>query len=128
MPMETEESRAIQSERGLVLHGLPTSRGVVTGTARVITALTDIGRVNNGEILVANSTDPGWTPVFAVLSGVVVETGGLLSHSSCLAREYGFPAAQIEGAVRLIPDGATITVDGNAGNVLIHNSEQLAAA
>jgi pyruvate,water dikinase len=81
--------------------------------------LTQIGRVNPGEILVANSTDPGWTPVFAVISGVIVETGGVLCHSSCLAREYGFPSAQIEGALQLIPDGATITVNGDTGEVRI---------
>jgi pyruvate,water dikinase len=103
-----------------MLRGLPTSSGTVTGTARVVRELSQIGRVQRGEILVANSTDPGWTPVFALLSGVVVETGGLLSHSSCLAREYGFPAAQVEGALGVIPDGATITVDGDAGTVMIH--------
>jgi len=103
-----------------VLRGLPTSSGTVTGTARVVRELSQIGGVSRGEILVANSTDPGWTPVFALLSGVVVETGGLLSHSSCLAREYGFPAAQVEGAMRLIPDGATVTIDGDAGTVRVH--------
>jgi pyruvate,water dikinase len=103
-----------------MLRGIPTSSGTVTGTARVVRELSKIGRVQRGDILVANSTDPGWTPVFALLSGVVVETGGLLSHSSCLAREYGFPAAQVEGALQLIPDGATITIDGDAGTVVVH--------
>lgn len=103
----------------IVLHGIPTSGGEVTGTARVIKSLDQIGAVKKGEILVANSTDPGWTPVFAVLSGVIVETGGLLSHSGCLAREYGFPAAQIEDAIQLIPDGATVRIDGNTGTVYV---------
>jgi len=119
--------RAVQFDEGLstsidgqtVLRGLPTARGYVQGTARVVKELTQIGRVNPGEILVANSTDPGWTPVFAVISGVIVETGGVLCHSSCLAREYGFPSAQIEGALQLIPDGATITVNGDTGEVRI---------
>ena len=110
-----------------LLRGIPTSSGTVTGTARVVRELSKIGRVQRGEILVANSTDPGWTPVFALLSGVVVETGGLLSHSSCLAREYGFPAAQVEGALQLIPDGATITIDGDAGTVLVHPPSEGAA-
>ena len=120
-------NRALHFDEGLstsvdgqtILRGLPTARGFVKGTARVVKELTQIGRVNPGEILVANSTDPGWTPVFAVISGVVVETGGILCHSSCLAREYGFPAAQVEGAVQLIPDGATITVNGDTGEVRI---------
>ncbi|EHB54839.1 Pyruvate, water dikinase [Mycolicibacterium rhodesiae JS60] len=114
-PMDTAHT----SHEGGVLKGLPTSRGTITATARVVKELSQIGRVNKGEILVANSTDPGWTPVFAVISGVIVETGGLLSHSSCLAREYGFPAAQVEGALNLIPDGATITLNGDTGEVFL---------
>ena len=114
-----DERSSISIDGQKVLRGLPTARGFVKGTARVVKELTQIGRVNPGEILVANSTDPGWTPVFAVISGVIVETGGVLCHSSCLAREYGFPSAQIEGALQLIPDGATITVDGDTGEVRI---------
>ena len=114
------EDAPVIADGQTALQGLPTASGKITGTARVIKELSQIGRVNPGDILVANSTDPGWTPVFAVLSGVIVETGGMLSHSSCLAREYGFPAAQIEGAMRLIPDGATVTVDGDTGTVTIN--------
>jgi pyruvate,water dikinase len=110
-----------------VLRGLPTSRGLVTGTARIVKALGEIDRVSPGEILVVNSTDPGWTPVFALIKGVVVETGGMLSHSSCLAREYGFPAAQIEGALHLIPDGATITLNGDTGEVRIEDADGTAS-
>ena len=106
----------------MLLRGIPTSRGKVTGVARIVKQLSQIDQVNKGEILVANSTDPGWTPVFALIHGVIVETGGLLSHSSCLAREYGFPAAQVEGALRLIPDGATITLNGDTGEVRVHNN------
>ena len=102
-----------------VLRGLPTSSGTITGTARVVPELSQISRVQRGEILVANSTDPGWTPVFALLAGAVTETGGLLSHTSCLAREYGFPAVQVENAMQLIPDGATITIHGDTGSVTI---------
>jgi pyruvate,water dikinase len=98
---------------GGVSRGLPTSAGKISGVARVVKELNQIGRLGAGEILVINSTAPGWSPVFAVISGIVVETGGVLSHSSCLAREYGFPAVQIEDAMRLI--AATITVDGNTG-------------
>jgi pyruvate,water dikinase len=103
------------------LRGTPTSPGVVTGTARVVRRLSDIGQVRSGEILIANSTDPGWTPVFLIIKGVVIETGGLLSHASCLAREYGFPAVQLDGAMSVIPDGATVTVDGNTGTVTIED-------
>jgi pyruvate,water dikinase len=81
--------------------------------------LKDIGRVSDGEILVCNSTDPGWTPVFMIIKGIVTETGGILSHAACLSREYGFPSVQLEHAMQLIPDGATVTVDGETGKVTI---------
>jgi pyruvate,water dikinase len=99
--------------------GMPTSRGVVTGTARVVRSLNEIGSVREGDILITNSTDPGWTPVFMVLKGIVLETGGMLAHGSCLAREYGLPAIQLDRAMARIPNGATITLDGESGTVLI---------
>lgn len=94
----------------------------MTGTARVVHDLKDIGRIRAGDILVTNSTDPGWTPVFAAIGGLVLETGGMLAHGSCLSREYGLPAAMIPNATRLINDGATITVDGSSGQVYICDS------
>jgi pyruvate,water dikinase len=102
-----------------VFKGAPTSPGVVTATARVIMQHSEMIRVKKGEILVTHSTDPGWNPVFGVISGVVIETGGMLSHASCLAREYGFPAVHLPRAASLIPDGATITLDGHTGMVTI---------
>jgi rifampicin phosphotransferase len=101
------------------LYGVGTSRGTATGTARVIRELKDIGLLRHGDVLVCNSTDPGWTPVFSVISGVVLETGGMLAHASCLAREYGLPAVQLPGAMNRIPDGAQIAVDGGAGTVTV---------
>ena len=65
------------------------------------------------------STDPGWTPVFNLLKGIVLETGGMLGHGSRLAREYGFPAVQFPSATQLIPDGALITIDADAGVITI---------
>ena len=106
---------------GGVLPGKTTSVGKVTGIARVVPELNQIGRVKKGEILIVHATDPCWTPVFNVISGIVLETGGLISHGALLAREYGLPGVQIEGALRLIPDGATITLDGDAGIVIIHD-------
>ncbi|HMO69984.1 MAG TPA: PEP-utilizing enzyme, partial [Novosphingobium sp.] len=106
---------------GGLLKGKTTSVGKVTGVARVVTELKQIGRVNKGEILIVHATDPGWTPVFMMIRGIVLETGGLISHGALLAREYGLPGVQIEGALKLIPDGATITLDGDAGIVIIHD-------
>ena len=104
-----------------VLRGKTTSTGKVTGTARVVNELSQIGRVKQGEILIVHATDPGWTPVFMLIKGIVLETGGLISHGALLAREYGLPGVQIVGALTLIPDGATITLDGDAGVVIIHD-------
>jgi len=102
-----------------VFHGTATSPGVMTGVARIVMDHSEMGRVSRGEILVTHSTDPGWNPVFTMISAVVTETGGLLSHASCLAREYGFPAVHLLHAAKLIPDGATITVDGHTGTVTV---------
>ena len=100
-----------------VMQGLGTSRGTVTGRARVVPSLKDIGKVEKDDILICNSTDPGWAPVFLIVSAVVVETGGMLAHASCLSREYGLPAVQLTGAMRRIEDGAIITVNGDTGVV-----------
>jgi pyruvate,water dikinase len=102
------------------LRGTPTAASKeVVGVARVIDRIDQVGRLRPGEIMVTNSTDPGWTPVFLILSGVIVETGGVLSHSGCLCREYGMPAVQLPGATRRIADGATIRLDGGSGTVTI---------
>jgi rifampicin phosphotransferase len=114
-----EAKTGYDSEGHLVISGSGTSRGEIVAIARIVKNLDQISRVNKGEILITNSTDPGWTPVFALLSGVVVETGGILSHSGCLAREYGFPAAQIERAMSVVPDGATVRLNGETGVLTI---------
>lgn len=110
------ETEAAQHGEG-VLRGMGTSRGTVTGTARVVPDLAQVGRVQKGDILVCNSTDPGWAAVFTIISGLVLETGGMLAHGSCLSREYNLPAVTLRNAMTLIEDGATITVSGDAGEV-----------
>ena len=102
-----------------MIRGIGTAKGTVTARARVIKQLKDIGKVQEGEILVVNSTDPGWTPVFHIITGLVLETGGILAHGSCLAREYGLPSVQIARAMQLIPDGAIICINGDQGSVSI---------
>jgi pyruvate,water dikinase len=102
-----------------VLTGTGTSRGTVTGRARVLHGVEQIGRVEEGDIVICHATDPGWTPVFMVISGLVLETGGLLAHGSCLSREYGLPCVQVPGATTLVPDGAMITISGDSGRVRV---------
>jgi rifampicin phosphotransferase len=117
--VEINLSHDVAEEADGSFKGQGTSPGTVTGTARIVRTLAEIGRVNHGEILVVHATDPGWTPVFLIIKGVVVETGGILAHASCLAREYGFPAVQLPRAMKLIPDGATIEINGATGKVRI---------
>jgi phosphohistidine swiveling domain-containing protein len=102
-----------------VLRGLAMSQGRATGTARIVSTLEEIGRLRSGEILIARSTDPGWTPAFGVVKALVLETGGTLSHGAQLSREYGLPAVQLAEAMMRIPDGATIRVDGDTGEVRV---------
>ncbi|CAJ36499.1 phosphoenolpyruvate synthase [Methanocella arvoryzae] len=101
------------------LIGTPASAGTVEGTARVILRLED-ARLSPGEILVAPYTDPGWTPLFSSARGLVTEVGGMMTHGSVVAREYGIPAVVgVEGATRLIKDGSRIRVDGTRGYVQV---------
>jgi phosphohistidine swiveling domain-containing protein len=100
-----------------VLRGTPASAGRVTASARVI--LDPVGAtLKPGEILVAPSTDPGWTPLFLTAGGLVMEMGGAMSHGSIVAREYGIPAVVgVPGATERIQTGQVLTVDGSAGTV-----------
>jgi pyruvate,water dikinase len=104
--------------QGTVLTGLPSSPGRVTGIARVLYSPQEGARLQPGEILVAPSTDPGWTPLFLLAAGLVMETGGYLSHGAIVAREYGIPAVlNVPLATRRIADGSTISLDGAQGVV-----------
>jgi rifampicin phosphotransferase len=103
-----------------VLRGLPASPGLAVGPARVVLGLHAGGCVMPGEILVAPYTDPGWTPYFLPAAGIVTDMGGLLSHSSIIAREYGIPAVvNVGGATRDIVNGRMLRVDGSLGEVRV---------
>ncbi len=103
-----------------LLKGTAVSPGTATGKARVILRTDDHQHVEAGEILVAPSTDPAWTPYFLPAAAVVMDLGGILSHGAIIAREYGVPAvANVAGASRIIQTGQTIQVDGDRGIVRI---------
>jgi pyruvate,water dikinase len=90
---------------------------VVSAKARVILEPSGAS-LEPGEILVAPSTDPGWTPLFLTAGGLVMEMGGAMSHGAVVAREYGIPAVVgVPDATRRISTGERITVDGSAGRV-----------
>lgn len=102
------------------IKGLGANNGNVTGIARVIEDFTQIDRLQEGDILVTRFTDTGWTPKFAILSGIVTEYGGILCHAAIVSREYGIPAIVCcKDAMQKIRDGQTITIDGSTGCVTI---------
>ena len=102
------------------IQGLGANNGKVTGVARVIRDFSEIDRLKEGDILVTRFTDTGWTPKFAILSGIVTEYGGILCHAAIVSREYGIPAIVCcKDAMKKIRDGQIITVDGTTGTVTI---------
>ncbi|EFH83292.1 pyruvate phosphate dikinase PEP/pyruvate-binding [Ktedonobacter racemifer DSM 44963] len=103
-----------------ILTGAPASPGQITATARVI--LNPNGaHLEPGEILVAPSTDPGWTPLFLTAGGLIMEMGGMLSHGAVVAREYGIPAVVgVPAATERITSGQRVTIDGTSGTVTLN--------
>jgi phosphoenolpyruvate synthase/pyruvate phosphate dikinase len=102
------------------LYGLTTSFGCYSGPVKVVKGLSDFGKLMQGDVLVIPYSDVGWSPLFALAGAVVAESGGMLSHSSIIAREYGIPAVvSVNGAMDL-RDNMHVTVDGHKGEVIIH--------
>lgn len=103
-----------------VLKGNAGSSGIVRGPAKVIRSMAEAGKLEKGDILVAETTAPPWTPLFATAAAVVTDTGGILSHCAVVAREYRIPAVVGVGtATAIIQDGQMLEVDGDAGTVRI---------
>lgn len=126
-PPAAKEQHAVQqkfygrpggSSSARSLQGSGASPGVAQGPARLVSAPEDFERVQPGDVLVALTTTPAWTPLFPSLAGLVTETGGVLSHAAIVAREYGIPAVVgAREAMQIIPEGAQVRVDGGAGVV-----------
>jgi pyruvate,water dikinase len=115
-------------QTGPTLKGTGGSGGTVTATARVLAGPEDFAAFQPGEILVASITTPAYTPLFALAAGVVTDIGGVLSHGSIVAREYGIPAVLGTGvATKRIATGDVITVDGSAGVVHLGGEPEAAA-
>ncbi len=101
------------------LVGIPVSSGVAEGYVKVVRRLEE-GKLNKGDILVAPYTDPGWTPLFHSAKALVTEVGGMMTHGSVVAREYGIPAVvSVENATQILKDGQYVRVDGTNGYVEI---------
>lgn len=102
------------------LVGVPTSIGHYTGKVCVVRGIRDFNKVKQGDVLVIPYSEVGWTPLFARASAVVAESGGMLSHSSIIAREYNIPAVVSVAGATSLPDEALVTVNGHTGEVIIH--------
>jgi len=114
---DAEAAYASPAAEGAI-KGTPASPGIARGVARVI--LSPAGAtLEPGDVLVAPSTDPGWTPLFLTASALVMEMGGMMSHGAVVAREYGIPAVVgVPDATERIATGTNVTVDGSAGTVM----------
>jgi pyruvate,water dikinase len=101
------------------LVGIPGSSGVVEGCARILGSPYDFKPTQgDSEILVVPFMDVGWTPLFSSIAGIVAETGGQLSHSAIIAREFGLPAVVgVRQATKIIRQGQPISIDGGRGIV-----------
>jgi pyruvate,water dikinase len=113
-------SSEAEHEENLV-RGLAASGGSYEGTARLIAGPHEFDRIEQGDVLVTESTSEAFNILLPLLGGIVTDAGGLLSHSAIVAREYGIPGVVgTRDATQLIPDGARVLVDGDAGEVHVY--------
>jgi rifampicin phosphotransferase len=117
-------SAAAEDQSDDMLGGVAASPGKITAPACVLRGPEDFGQMRPGDVLVAGTTTPAWTPLFTMATAVVTDIGGPLSHGSIVAREYGIPAVMGTGiATQRICSGQMITVDGDAGTVTLENRD-----
>jgi pyruvate,water dikinase len=110
----------VASEFSERLTGIATSPGYYQGPVRVIQSLTEFELVQPGDVLVIPFSDVSWTPLFSKAGAIVAESGGILSHSSIVAREHNLPAVvSVTGACQLLPNGKTVLIDGYKGEVIL---------
>lgn len=114
------EAQPTPQVSGAELRGVPGSPGRYSGTVRVIYDESDFDKLQPGDVLVAPATSPPWSVLFLHAAAVVTDTGGMLSHTAVIAREYGIPAVlAAAGSTRRLSDGDLVTVDGTSGVVSI---------
>ena len=105
-------------EDGGAMRGTPACGGQARGRATILSSATEAERLAQGDVLVTRQTDPGWGPVFFLISGLVIERGGMLSHGAIIAREFGIPCVVgVKHAMERIPSGAAVDVNGDSGVV-----------
>lgn len=114
------EQPVIRKELKADLYGICGSPGEVEGVVRVVQTYKDMDQVQKGDILVTTTTDPNWTPVFPLIKGIITQQGGVLSHSSITAREFGIPAVVgAQGALEKIKTGQKVRIIADQGIVYI---------
>ena len=114
------EKLYMEQEDGAVVAGIAASPGVIEGTAKVVLSTDEFDQVSPGDILVCQMTNPAWTPLFSVISGIVTDAGGTVSHPAVMAREFGIPAViGCSVATVQIKTGDRLRVNGSAGTVEI---------
>ena len=119
-PQVAPSQVSIALDGNLVGIGIGAAAGKASGIARIINHPSEGQRLNVGDVLVAATTDPGWTPLFIKASAIIVESGGYLSHGAIVAREYGIPAViNVPNAMSMITDGMRVLVDGDEGKVFV---------
>lgn len=117
---EEEPPPRILHEKVKVMRGVATSRGYYRGPIRVVRGSHEFHKLQEGDVLVIPYSDVGWTPLFNIAGAVIAESGGILSHSSIVAREYQLPAVVSVDAACSLPDDLSVTVDGYKGEIIIH--------
>lgn len=118
-----DQNPLVHSLESRKLCGIPTSGGYYSGPIKVIRGLSDFSKLQPGDVLVIPFSDVGWTPLFTRAGAVIAESGGILSHSSIVAREYGIPAVvSVAGAMEL-EDGTWVDVDGYQGEIYVKQAE-----
>lgn len=114
IPVPQEETK---NEQHGDLFGIPVSHGEVTAKVRIVKSIADAAKLKEGEIMVAQFTDVGWSPYYGIISGLITEIGSPLSHGAVVAREYGLPTiVSMKGATSLLKTGQTIKLDAFNGN------------
>ena len=111
----------LRKAEGTRLKGIAASRGFYRGSVKVVRGINDFSKMRRGDILVIPYSDVGLTPLFAKAGAVVAESGGLLSHSSIIAREYRIPAVISVNGACLLGDDTAVTVNGYQGEVIVHS-------
>lgn len=106
------------------LKGIPTSRGYYQGKVRVIRSVQEFDKMVSGAVIVVPFSDVSWTPLFAKAGAVIAESGGMLSHSSIVAREFNIPAVvSVTHATRMLTDGDEVRLDGYKGSITVIKTE-----